>query len=64
MMSCFDCLDSKIFLLATYNAYNMFVKVIIGPGLRREGERILVIKPGILRFKEPGVFWVDSHLKR
>ncbi len=59
-----ESLNSKIFLLATNNAYNMFVKVIIGPGLRREGERILVIKPGILRFKEPGVFWVDSHLKR
>ena len=52
------------FKYISYSASKMFVKVIIGPGLRREGERILVIKPGILRFKEPGVFWVDSHLKR
>lgn len=39
-------------------------QVILGPGLRREGERILVIKPGVLRFKDPGVYWIDSHLKR
>lgn len=44
--------------------HNDAKQVIIGPGLRREGERILVIKPGILRFKDPGVFWIDSHLKR
>jgi len=39
-------------------------QVILGPGIRREGEKILVIKPGILRRKDPGVYWIDSHNKR
>jgi len=39
-------------------------QVLLGPGLHREGERIFVTKPGILRKKDPGVFWIDSHIKR
>jgi len=39
-------------------------QVILGPGIRREGEKILIIKPGILRRKDPGVYWIDSHNKR
>lgn len=38
--------------------------VILGPGLRREGEKVVVTKPGVLRTKTPAVFWVDSHQKR
>ena len=38
--------------------------VILGPGLRREGEDVTVVKAGVLRRKEPGVYWVDSHQKR
>lgn len=39
-------------------------KVFLGPGLRQESEEIVVSKPGILRFKEPNIYWVDCHQKR
>lgn len=39
-------------------------KIILGPGLRQESETIIVSKPGILRHKEPNVYWIDSHQKR
>lgn len=39
-------------------------KVIVGPGLRRQADSVVVSKPGILRFREPNVYWVDSHQKR
>ncbi|KAJ8306634.1 hypothetical protein KUTeg_017179 [Tegillarca granosa] len=39
-------------------------KVILGPGLRQESDDIIVSKPGIVRFKEPNVYWVDSNQKR
>ena len=39
-------------------------KIILGPGLRLDSERILVTKPGVLRKKEPNVYWIDSHQKR
>ena len=46
-------------------------KTVLGPGLRidseytdDEGDRIVVFKPGILRHREPNVYWVDSHQKR
>ncbi len=34
--------------------------VILGPGLRREGEKVVVTKPGVLRTKTPAVFWVGK----
>ncbi len=39
-------------------------KTILGPGLKKEDEEIRVTKPGILRFKEPSVYWIDTHQKR
>ncbi|KAG7518279.1 exosome complex component RRP40 [Solea senegalensis] len=36
-------------------------KVLCGPGLRRSGDRLLVCKSGVLRHKEPNVFWIDSQ---
>ncbi|KAL3831183.1 hypothetical protein ACJMK2_044781 [Sinanodonta woodiana] len=39
-------------------------KIIIGPGLRQESETIIVSKPGILRHKEPNMYWIDSYQKR
>lgn len=39
-------------------------KLIIGPGLRQESETIIVSKPGLLRHKEPNMYWIDSHQKR
>lgn len=39
-------------------------KVLCGPGLRRSGGRLLVCKSGVLRHKEPNMFWMDSQQKR
>lgn len=39
-------------------------KVLCGPGLRRCGDRLLVCKSGVLRHKQPNVFWMDSQQKR
>ena len=39
-------------------------KAVLGPGLRQEIETIIVSKPGILRHKEPNIYWIDSHQKR
>jgi len=38
--------------------------VIIGPGLRHDLDRVVATKPGVLRFREPRVYWVDGHQKR
>lgn len=39
-------------------------KVVCGPGLRRSGDRLLVCKSGVLRHKQPNMFWIDSQQKR
>ncbi|XP_034399570.1 exosome complex component RRP40 [Cyclopterus lumpus] len=39
-------------------------KVVCGPGLRRSGDRLLVCKSGVLRHKQPNMFWVDSQQRR
>ncbi|KAM9357398.1 exosome complex component RRP40 [Symphorus nematophorus] len=39
-------------------------KLLCGPGLRRSGDRLLVCKSGVLRHKQPNVFWIDSQQKR
>lgn len=39
-------------------------KVVCGPGLRRSADRLQVCKSGVLRHKEPNVFWMDSQQKR
>lgn len=39
-------------------------KTVLGPGLQANAESVQVIKPGILRFKEPNFYWIDSHQKR
>ncbi|XP_048825765.1 exosome complex component RRP40 [Brienomyrus brachyistius] len=39
-------------------------KVICGPGLRRNGDEVLVCKSGILRHKPPNLYWIDSIQKR
>ena len=38
--------------------------VIIGPGLRHSLDTVIATKPGVLRFREPTVYWVDGHQKR
>jgi len=46
-------------------------KTVLGPGLRIDSQNvqderneIVVCKPGILRHRDPNVYWVDSHQKR
>ncbi|CAG0895944.1 unnamed protein product [Darwinula stevensoni] len=39
-------------------------RFIIGPGLRREDNKILASKSGILQKKEPHIFWVNSKERR
>ncbi|RUS84246.1 hypothetical protein EGW08_007998 [Elysia chlorotica] len=39
-------------------------KILLGPGLKEEEAEIKVLRPGILRFRKPGVYWVDCHHKR
>lgn len=39
-------------------------KVLVGPGLRQDEDSVVVTKSGILRFKEPNFYWIDSHIKR
>jgi hypothetical protein len=40
------------------------IKIVLGPGVRQLSDSIVVTKPGLLRFREPAVYWVDSHQKR
>ena len=39
-------------------------KFILGPGLQRHMDQILVTTSGVLRKKASNVYWVDSHRKR
>lgn len=39
-------------------------KLVCGPGLRRSVDRLQVCKSGVLRHKEPNMFWIDSQHKR
>ncbi len=39
-------------------------KIICGPGLRRNGEEVRVCKSGILRHKQPHMYWIDSQQRR
>ncbi|CAD6998428.1 exosome complex component RRP40 [Ceratitis capitata] len=39
-------------------------KVILGPGLRRENEQVVVCKAGRLNYKEPNAYWIDSYQQR
>lgn len=40
------------------------MKIILGPGLRREADKVFACNGGILRKKEPNTYWVNSHRKR
>ncbi|XP_046481148.1 exosome complex component RRP40 isoform X2 [Neodiprion pinetum] len=39
-------------------------RVILGPGLRRDCDRVLVTKAGVLKRRKPAIFYVDSYQKR
>lgn len=38
--------------------------VILGPGLRRDNDAVFVCKAGVLKKREPAVYYVDSYQKR
>ena len=50
--------------LNNFKASEKTSKVILGPGLYQECDTISVNKPGILKFKSPNVYWIDSLQKR
>ncbi|XP_013416480.1 exosome complex component RRP40 [Lingula anatina] len=39
-------------------------RFVTGPGLRRDSDQVTVSKAGILKHKEPNIYWVDSRQKR
>ncbi|RVE67525.1 hypothetical protein OJAV_G00104440 [Oryzias javanicus] len=39
-------------------------RAVCGPGLRRTGDRLVVMKSGVLRHKAPLTFWIESQQKR
>ncbi|KAL4235997.1 Exosome component 3 [Mactra antiquata] len=39
-------------------------KAILGPGLKQDGDTVMVTKPGLLRHKEPNIYWIDCHSRR
>lgn len=39
-------------------------KVVLGPGLRRETESIVASKSGVLRHRQPNIYWLETHQKR
>ncbi|KAL8558565.1 hypothetical protein ACOMHN_032498 [Nucella lapillus] len=39
-------------------------KVILGPGLRSVGEDVFTCKAGVVKFREPNIYWVESIQKR
>jgi len=38
--------------------------IVIGPGLHQSLDSVIATKPGVLRFREPAVYWIDCHQKR
>ena len=38
--------------------------IVIGPGLCQNLDSVVATKPGVLRFREPAVYWIDCHQKR
>lgn len=38
--------------------------IILGPGLRREGDTVFAYKAGVLKKTDPAVYYVDSYQKR
>lgn len=39
-------------------------KCVLGPGLRKEGERIVAIRPGVLKQNANNIYYVEGHQKR
>ncbi|XP_066591861.1 exosome complex component RRP40 [Prorops nasuta] len=43
---------------------NKSTKIILGPGLRRDSDIVYTCKAGVLKKREPSIFYVDSYQKR
>lgn len=39
-------------------------KVILGPGLRKDADKVFTTKAGVLKKRAPNTFWIDSYQKR
>ncbi|KAF7989008.1 hypothetical protein HCN44_007318 [Aphidius gifuensis] len=39
-------------------------KIILGPGLRRDGDILYACKAGLLKFRTPSIYYVDSYQRR
>ena len=39
-------------------------KIVLGPGLTRSSEEIIASQCGVLRHREPNIYWIDCHKKR
>ncbi|CAN8004330.1 unnamed protein product [Ixodes hexagonus] len=39
-------------------------KCVLGPGLRKDGERIIATRAGILKQRSPATYWVEGRQKR
>ncbi|KAL4641567.1 exosome complex component RRP40 [Arapaima gigas] len=57
-------LPGDVFSFASLAQDSRMEKIICGPGLRRNGDEVLVCKSGVLRHKPANLFWVDSQQKR
>ena len=40
------------------------IKVILGPGLRRDGDNVFVCKAGVLKKRDPFTYYVNSYDRR
>lgn len=38
--------------------------IILGPGLRREADTVFAYKAGVLKKRDPAVYYVDTYQKR
>lgn len=39
-------------------------KIILGPGLRRDGDNLYACKAGLLKLRTPSIYYVDSYQRR
>ncbi|XP_075067010.1 exosome complex component RRP40 [Mixophyes fleayi] len=56
--------DADAPLSLTASSPSSRTRIVSGPGLMRQGEHLQVTKCGLLRYREPAVYWVDSQQKR
>lgn len=50
--------------IKTITPQNQKEKIILGPGLRRDGDIVYACKAGILKLRTPSIYYVDSFQRR